>query len=113
MRIFNVSDPVYAPNSKDGFKPDPEKYPEDTVWSANGMFVRAAYTKRKDDDDFSQAGDLVRKVMDDAERDRLVKNVAGSLKNGVSEPVLNRAIEYWKKIDKEIGERIEKCVCKH
>jgi len=113
MRIFNVSDPVYAPNSKDGFKPDSEKYPEDTIWSANGIFVRAAYTKRKDDDDFSQAGDLVRKVMNEKERERLVKNVVGHLKGGVSEPVLNRAIDYWKRIDRTIGERIEKGVCKH
>jgi hypothetical protein len=33
-----------------------------------------------------------------------------SLKNGVSEPVLQRAVEYWRKIDKEIGDRIAKGV---
>ena len=57
------------------------------MWEASGEFVHAAYTKRKDDDDFGQAGTLVRKVMDDAQRDRLVSNVVGHLKNGVTEPV--------------------------
>jgi catalase len=53
---------------------------------------------------------LVRKVMDDAHRDRLVSNVVGNLKNGVSEPVLQRAFEYWRNIDEEIGDRIAKGV---
>ena len=110
MRMQNVSDPVYAPNSKGGPQADGKKYPQVEVWSADGEFVRDAYTKRKDDDDWGQAGDLVRKVMDDAQRDRLVSNVVGHLKKGVSEPVLVRAFEYWSNIDKEIGERIAKGV---
>jgi catalase len=48
--------------------------------------------------------------MDDAQRDRLVSNVVGHLKNGVTEPVLDRALEYWRSIDKEIGDRIAKGV---
>ena len=70
----------------------------------------SASTKRKDDDDFGQPGTLVREVMDDAQRDRLVSNVVGHLKKSVTEPVLARAFEYWKNIDQEIGERIEKGV---
>ena len=69
-------------------------------------FVHAAYTKRKDDDDFGQAGTLVRKVMDDAPRDRLVSNVVGHLKDGVKGPVLSRAFEYWRNIDRAVGDRI-------
>ena len=88
MRVENASDPVYAPNSKGGPKADPEKYPQVEVWEARGAFIHAAYTKRKDDDDFGQAGTLVRKVMDNAARDRLVSNVVGHLKDGVNEPVL-------------------------
>ena len=110
MRINKVSDPVYAPNSKGGFKADSERYPEVAVWSTSGEFIRAAYTKRKDDNDFGQPGTLVRKVMNDAQRNRLVSNVVGHLKNGVSEPVLQRAFEYWRNIDKEIGDRIAKGV---
>jgi catalase len=110
MRVDNVSDPVYAPNSKGGPTADGKRYPEVEVWKASGEFVRAAYTLRKDDDDWGQAGTLVREVMDDAARDRLVSNVVGALKSGVSEPVLERAFEYWRNIDKEIGDRIAKCV---
>jgi catalase len=110
MRIDNVSDPVYAPNSKGGPKADGERYPHVEVWNASGEFVHAAYTLRKDDDDWGQAGTLVRKVMNDAQRDRLVSNVVGHLKNGVSKPVLQRAFEYWRNIDKEVGDRIAKGV---
>lgn len=110
MRIHNVSDPVYAPNSKGGPKADGQRYPQVEVWNASGEFVHDAYTLRKDDDDWSQAGDLVRKVMDDAQRSRLVSNIVGHLKKGVSEEVLQRAFEYWHNIDKDIGERIKKGV---
>ena len=106
MRVQNVSDPVYAPNSYGGPKAAPDKYPEAAAWAANGEMVRSAYTLRKDDDDWSQAGTLVRKVMDDTARNRLVSNVVGHLKAGVSRPVLARALEYWRNIDKHLGDRI-------
>jgi catalase len=108
MRVENVSDPVYAPNSKGGPRADAERRREVEVWKASGDFVRAAYTLRKDDDDWSQAGTLVRKVMNDAQRTRLVSNVVGHLRDGVSEPVLKRAFEYWRRIDAGIGDRIVK-----
>ncbi|MEX2529949.1 MAG: catalase [Gemmatimonadota bacterium] len=107
MRMRNASDPIYAPNSKGGPKADPESYPEDTVWSASGEFLRSAYTLREDDDDFGQAHALVREVMNDSERDRLVDTVVGHLSAGVTEPVLKRTFEYWKNIDAEVGQRIE------
>ena len=110
MRVQNVSDPVYAPNSKGGPQADGERYPSVETWAADGDMVRAAYTLRKDDDDFGQPGTLVREVMDDAARARLVSNVVGHLKAGVSEPVLARALEYWRNIDKDIGDRIAKGV---
>lgn len=89
---------------------DGQRYPQVEVWQASGKFVRAAYTLRKDDDDWGQAGTLVRKVMDDDQRGRLVSNVVGHLKNGVSEPVLQRVFEYWRNIDKDVGDRIAKGV---
>ncbi|VEB35288.1 Catalase [Legionella sainthelensi] len=110
MRIENITDPVYAPNSKGGPKADSSKNPEVATWEAHGDFVRSAYTLRKDDNDFAQANTLVRQVMDDEARNRLVSNVVAHLKNGVTQPVLARAFEYWKKIDQQIGERIEKGV---
>jgi catalase len=110
MRVQNVSDPVYAPNSKGGPQADGERYPGVETWAADGDMVRAAYTLRKDDDDFGQPGTLVRQVMDDDARTRLVSNVVGHLKAGVSKPVLKRALEYWRNIDKDIGNRIAKGV---
>jgi catalase len=88
---------------------DPSRAAE-VRWEADGEMVRAAYTLRRDDDDFGQAGTLVREVLDDAARDRLVGNVVGHLLNGVSEPVLERAFEYWQNIDKTVGDRIERGV---
>ncbi|QDS97310.1 catalase [Adhaeretor mobilis] len=110
MRIDNVSDPVYAPNSKGGPQADGAKYPEMATWSADGQFTRAAYTLHAEDDDWGQAGTLVREVMNDEERDRLVSNIVGHLKGGVEEPVLGRALEYWKNVDKDLGERVAKGV---
>lgn len=110
MRMQNVTDPVYAPNSKGGPAADPERYPNVETWAAEGEMVRQAYTLRRDDDDFGQARTLIRNVMDDAQRDRLVANIVGHLKAGVSEPVLKRAFEYWRNIDNDIGERVEQGV---
>ena len=105
-RTENVSDPVYAPNSYGGPAADPSLTDEAGLWHADGDMVRKAYTLRKDDDDFGQAGTLVRDVLDDAERGRLVSNIVGHLKDGVSEKVLARAIEYWRNVDKDLGDRI-------
>jgi catalase len=109
MRVRNVSDPVYAPNSYGGPKADPSRAGE-VLWEADGEMVRAAYSLRRDDDDWGQAGTMVREVLDDAARARLVSNVAGHLLGGVSEPILLRAFEYWKNIDKQLGDKIEQAV---
>jgi catalase len=109
MRVIPVSDPVYAPNSKGGPQADPSRTAE-ALWHVDGEMVRTAYTLRPDDDDWTQAGTLVREVMDDAARDRLVSNVAGHLLKGVTDDVLQHAFEYWKNIDKETGDKIEAAV---
>lgn len=106
MRVQNVSDPVYAPNSYGGPKADPARADEASLWYADGDMVRKAYTLRADDDDWGQAGTLVREVLDDAARTRLVSNIVGHLKDGVSGAVLQRAIEYWRNVDKDLGKRI-------
>jgi len=48
--------------------------------------------------------------MDNAQRDRLLSNVVGHLKKGVTEPVRARAIEYWRNVDQAAGDRIAKGV---
>lgn len=95
----------YAPNSYGGPAASPQ-FGEIAGWPASGEMVREASKLHREDDDWGQAGTMVRKVLDDAARDRLVSNVSGHLLNGVSRPVLDRALQYWRNIDKETGDRI-------
>ncbi|HEY7720627.1 MAG TPA: catalase [Pedococcus sp.] len=101
--------PVYAPNSQGRGYSD-EVGVVDNGWEADGAMVRQAYTLRKDDDDFGQAGTLVREVWDDEQREQFVQTVAGHLLGGVRSPVLERAFEYWKNVDADTGKRIEEAV---
>ena len=110
MRIHPVSDPVYAPNSKGGPAADTERYGRVPTWHADGDLMRTAYVDHPEDDDWGQAGTLVRDVLDDAARDRLVDNVVGHLLNGVTEPILQRAFTYWRNVDDALGARIEEGV---
>jgi catalase len=107
MRIIPVSDPVYAPNSYGGPVADPDRTDDGGTWASDGDMVRTAYTLRAADDDWGQAGTMVRDVLDDAARERLVANIVGHLLNGVTEPVLQRAFQYWRNVDKTLGDRIE------
>ena len=107
MRIHNVSDPVYAPNSYGGPSAVSALTDDGGHWYADGDMVRSAYTARADDDDWGQPGTLVRDVLDDSARDRLVDNIVGHLLNGVSDAVLLRAFDYWRHVDKNLGDRIE------
>ena len=81
--------------------------PPRRCWHADGDMVRAAYTLHAEDDDWGQAGTMVREVLDDAARERLVHNIVGHLLNGVTEPVLQRAFEYWRNVDKNLGDKVE------
>jgi catalase len=109
MRMDTVTDPVYAPNSKGGPRADDEGYAPPS-WSADGEIMRSAYVSHAEDDDWSQAGTLVRQVMDDASRERLVGNIVGHLLDGVTEPVLERTFQYWRNVDHDLGNRVEKGV---
>jgi catalase len=53
---------------------------------------------------------MVREVLDDAARERLVSNIVGHLLDGVTEPVLQRAFQYWRNVDKNLGDRVEQGV---
>jgi catalase len=109
MRIVNRTDPVYFPNSKGGPRADSERYSPPS-WYAEGDIMRTAYEAHVEDDDFTQPGDLVRKVMDDAARNRLVTNTVAQLLNGVTEPVLRRTFDYLRNVDMTLGDRVEKGV---
>ena len=91
---------------KGGPQADSEHY-KPVGWHADGDMVRAAYSLHAEDDDWGQAGTMVREVLDDAARERLVSNVVGHLLDGVTEPVLQRAFQYWRNVDKNLGDKIE------
>jgi catalase len=109
MRMKNVSDPVYAPNSYGGPQADPARAAE-VRWQADGEMIRAAYTLRAEDDDWGQAGTMVREVLDDDARERLAHNIIGHILKGVEEPVLSRVFEYWRNVDPALGKQVEEGV---
>ncbi|GHI87671.1 catalase [Streptomyces xanthophaeus] len=100
----------YAPNSYGGPAADTARFGEPAGWATAGEMVREAYALRSQDDDWGQAGTMVRQVLDDAARERLVSNISGHLADGVSGPVLERALQYWRNVDKDLGDRIAAAV---
>ncbi|WP_024875468.1 catalase [Saccharomonospora piscinae] len=107
MRYSNPGDPVYAPNTAGGPHADPAVASEThATFGIEDEVVRSAYRLHSEDDDFGQAGTLVREVMNDEERERLANNIIGHAKKGVSEPVLERVFEYWRNVDKDLGDKV-------
>lgn len=98
--------PVYAPNSFRGPHADPDAHGNDAGWQNDGELVRSAATLHPEDDDFGQAGTLVREVMDDAARDRLVGNIAGHVSNVTIPELRERVLQYWRNVDATLGNRV-------
>ena len=99
--------PVYAPNSYGGPHADAERAGDDGQWAFDPTIVRADYVQHAEDGNFTQPGTLVREVLNDDQRTRLVDNIVGHVLNGVTEPVLLRVFEYWRNVDKDLGDRVE------
>ena len=100
---------VYAPNSEG--RPFADKTgPAEDGWETDGQMLRSAYRLHAEDDDFGQAGTLVREVWNDEQREEFVQTVTGHLLAGVKGQVLERAFDYWKNVDAETGKRIEEAV---
>jgi catalase len=98
--------PVYAPNSFGGPQADPEGA-GDLGWGVEaGELGRYAYEKHAEDDDFGQPGTMYREVMDDTNRELLVENIVGHASDDVSEPMQQRVVAYWTKVDEELGARV-------
>ena len=110
MRMVNVSDPVYAPNSYGGPAADPTLTDKAGLWAADGEMVRAAYTLRAEDDDFGQAGTRSARCWTTRPASAWSPTSSGHLLDGVSDQVLERAFKYWKRVDQQLGERVEKTV---
>jgi catalase len=105
MRHHNPPDPVYAPNSFGGPKADPSY--ELPNWQVEaGEIARTAHLKHAEDDDFGQPGTLYREVLSETDRDHLVTNIVNHLKGGAKPDMQQRAVEYWTKVDANLGARI-------
>ncbi|MDQ2723992.1 MAG: catalase [Actinomycetota bacterium] len=98
--------PVYAPNSFGGPQADTERG-ADVGWNVEAAELgRYAYEKHASDDDFGQAGTLVRDIMTDTDRDHLVTNIVGHASDDVSEEMQNRVVAYWSSVDDKLGARV-------
>ena len=98
--------PVYAPNSYGGPEADPVRT-GGVDWPVGvGELGRYRYDRHAEDDDFSQAGSLVREVMDDSDRAHLVANVVSHASNEVTDEVQLRVIAYWSAVDTDLGTRV-------
>src|SRR5437870_2061524 len=99
------SQPVYAPNSYDGPQADPAAEPP--TWMVEAAELgHYAYELHREDDDFGQAGTLVRGVMDDTNREHLTSNIIGHASQDVSDDVQRRVIGYWTNVDSHLGARV-------
>ncbi len=104
---FSAPDrPVYAPNSLGGPKADPARSAESAGWRSDGELIRAAARLHAEDDDFGQAGALVRDVMSAEERERLASTVAGHASQVTMPGLLDRVLDYWRRIDEGVAARI-------
>jgi catalase len=101
---YNADQPSYFPNSVGGPAVASDPFADHT-WETDGEFMRAAYTLRPDDDDFSQPRAMINDVMDDAQRARLVDTIVSTLP-AVGERMRERVYEYWRNIDKATGDAV-------
>jgi catalase len=102
----DASRPVYAPNSYGGPAASPAAHGNDSGWESDGALVRSAATLHAEDDDFGQAGTLVREVLDDAARERLVANIAGHVSKVTIPELRERVLAYWAAVDVTLSQRV-------
>jgi catalase len=106
------SQPVYTPNSYGG--PQADSRNELPTWHVEAAELgRYPLTQHAEDDDFGQAGTLVRDVMDDVDREHLVANIAAHCSDGLSDDVQRRVIDYWSSVDSEIGAAVAAALGAH
>ncbi len=111
MRVEHSGNaPVYAPNSY-GRPWAEDSGTADDSWENDGDLVRSAARLHAEDDDFGQAHSLVHDVFSDQDRADLVDTLEGQIVGtDVVEPVKTHMIEYWTKIDEEVGTALAKRV---
>ncbi|XP_014482351.1 PREDICTED: catalase [Dinoponera quadriceps] len=92
--------PNYYPNSFNGPKECPAVRPPS--FPANGEVDRY---DPKDEDDFGQVTTFWKKVLDEPARERLVKNMVGSLL-GASPFIVERAVRNFAQVDVDLAQRL-------
>ena len=101
MRFFEPRtghpDAYYEPNSFGGAAEDPAR--REPPLPLHGDADR--YDHRDGNDDYTQAGNLFR-LFDDAQKQRLFKNIAAAMQ-GVPEAIVRRQIEHFRKADPAYG----------
>lgn len=90
----------YEPNSYGGASESPAH--RTAPFEVSGMADSVAYNR---DDHYTQAGDLYR-LMSEAERDRLVRNIVAAMKPVEKDEIKIRQIGHWHKADPDLGQRI-------
>jgi len=95
--------PNYYPNTFGGPAPDPKA--AEPAFEYSGLVARRPYPKTQDD--FVQAGNLYRDVMDDAARERLVNNIVAHLGGAIKRIQLRQAAIFYE-ADADYGTRVAK-----
>lgn len=109
MRADYATGPVYAPNSLGGPAADASRAGEGN-WESDGDLVHSAATLHAEDDDFGQAGALVRDVFTAEERDRLVQTLAGQYQSLTRDVVKERFLWYWGQVDAQLAAQVATAV---
>jgi catalase len=99
----------YEPNSLDG--PQQTGNPLWAPIEVAGRTGNHAPEHHREDNDFVQAGDLYR-LMKEAEKQRLIGNIAASLSQVSREDIIDRSVGHFRKADPEFGDRLADAVAK-
>ena len=109
MRYTNPSEPLYSPNTFGGPVADPALYEHDG-YEITGEIMRSAYRLHAEDDDFGQAATLYREVLSPTDRDHLVDNIVGHVRQGVTPDMVERVVQYWRNVEPDLGARVAKAL---
>jgi catalase len=97
----------YEPNSYDG--PRQTDAPLAAPTAVSGWTGTHSAAQHAKDDDFFQAGELYR-LMSEAEKERLIANLAGSLGSVTRDDVVERVLPFFHAADADYGRRLEAAV---